>query len=129
MCGETLEEKGVGVSAEILRTQLKIGLHGVDKDKISKIWIAYEPVWSIGASGIPASADYAEAMHKVIKECLTEIFGEKGKEIPVLYGGSVNSENGSVLISQPHIDGLFTTRTAFQIHKFVKIIKDAIREE
>ncbi len=127
--GETLEEKGVGVSAEILRTQLKIGLHGVDKDKISKIWIAYEPVWSIGASGIPASADYAEAMHKVIKECLTEIFGEKGKEIPVLYGGSVNSENGSVLISQPHIDGLFTTRTAFQIHKFVKIIKDAIREE
>lgn len=126
--GETLKEKEFGVSAEILRTQLKIGLHGVGEDNVSKIWIAYEPVWSIGVSGTPASADYAEAMHKVIKECLAEIFGKKGKEIPVLYGGSVNSENGGILISQPHIDGLFTTRTAFQIEKFVKIIKDAIKE-
>ena len=126
--GETLEEKQVGVSAEILRIQLKIGLHGVGRDKVSKIWIAYEPVWSIGVNGTPASADYAEEMHNVIRECLAEIFGEDGKEIPVLYGGSVNSENGSVLISQPEIDGLFTTRTAFQIEKFVKIIKDAIKE-
>ena len=126
--GETLEEKQVGVSAEILRIQLKIGLHGVGRDKVSKIWIAYEPVWSIGVNGTPASADYAEEMHNVIRECLAEIFGEEGKEIPVLYGGSVNSENGSVLISQPDIDGLFTTRTAFQIEKFVKIIKDAIKE-
>ena len=98
------------------------------RDKVSKIWIAYEPVWSIGVNGTPASADYAEEMHNVIRECLAEIFGEEGKEIPVLYGGSVNSENGSVLISQPDIDGLFTTRTAFQIEKFVKIIKDAIKE-
>lgn len=126
--GETLEEKEFGVSAEILRTQLKIGLHGVGGDKISKIWIAYEPVWSIGVNGTPASADYAEAMHKVIRECLTGIFGEKGKDIPILYGGSVNSENSSALISQPDIDGLFTTRTAFQIEKFIKIIKDAIKE-
>lgn len=127
--GETLEEKEFGVSGEILRTQLKIGLNKVEKDQISKIWIAYEPVWSIGVNGTPASADYAEEMHRVIKDCLAELFGEEGREIPVLYGGSVNSENSSTLISQPHIDGLFTTRTAFQIDKFVKIIEDAAREE
>ncbi len=126
--GETLEEKNFGISAETLRAQLKVGFYGVPKEQVSKIWVAYEPVWSIGVNGTPAPVDYAEAMHKVIKDCLVEIFGEEGAEIPVLYGGSVNPDNGNSLIKQPDIDGLFTTRTAFQIDKFVNIIKHAMDE-
>ena len=88
--GETGEEKEFGISPEVLRTQLKIGFHGVPVSQVPKIWVAYEPVWSIGVNGTPATADYAEEMHKVIKACLKEIFGEAGADIPVLYGGSVN---------------------------------------
>ena len=65
---------------------------------------------TIGVNGTPASADYAEEMHKVIKECLQEIFGDASKDIPVLYGGSVNPGNANELIVQPSIDGLFTGR-------------------
>ncbi len=36
----TGEQKEYGVSAEILRTQLMIGFHGVSKDQIGKIWVA-----------------------------------------------------------------------------------------
>jgi triosephosphate isomerase len=123
--GETGEEKDYGISAEVLRTQLKVGFHDVPVDQTGKIWVAYEPVWSIGVNGTPASADYAEEMHKVIKGCLSEIFGEAGKEIPVLYGGSVNPSNANELIVQPSIDGLFTGRAAWQADKFDKLIRDA----
>lgn len=123
--GETAEEKEFGISAEVLRTQLKVGFHGVSADKIGKIWVAYEPVWSIGVNGTPASADYAEEMHKVIKGCLQEIFGDASKDIPVLYGGSVNPGNANDLIVQPSIDGLFTGRAAWDADKFDKLIRDA----
>lgn len=123
--GETGEEKNFGISPEVLRTQLKIGFHGVSPDKIGKIWVAYEPVWSIGVNGTPATADYAEEMHKVIKECLHEIFGDASKDIPVLYGGSVNPSNANELIVQPSIDGLFTGRAAWDADKFDTLIRDA----
>lgn len=123
--GETAEEKDFGISPEVLRTQLKVGFHGVSADNIGKIWVAYEPVWSIGVNGTPASADYAEEMHKVIKECLQEIFGDASADIPVLYGGSVNPGNANELIVQPSIDGLFTGRAAWDADKFDTLIRDA----
>lgn len=124
--GETAEEKEFGISAEVLRAQLKIGFHNVPVEQAGKIWVAYEPVWSIGVNGTPASADYAEEMHKVIKQCLLEIFGDAGKDIPVLYGGSVNPENANELIIQPSIDGLFTGRAAWDADKFNSLIRDAL---
>ena len=123
--GETAEEKKFGISAEVLRTQLKIGFHDVPAKQANNIWVAYEPVWSIGVNGTPASADYAEEMHKVIKNCLREIFGEAADEIPVLYGGSVNPENANELIVQPSIDGLFTGRAAWDADKFNMLIRNA----
>lgn len=124
--GETQEEKEYGISNEVLRTQLKIGLHGVTDDKIGKIWVAYEPVWSIGVNGTPAGAEYAEEKHKVIKAALQELFQEKAGEIPVLYGGSVNQDNAEQLIVQPSIDGLFTGRAAWQADAFDRLIRRAM---
>ena len=104
---------------------MKIGLEGVDVSHIGKIWVAYEPVWSIGVGGIPATADYAERMHGEIKKCLSELFGDAGKEIPVLYGGSVNPGNAEELIIQPSIDGLFVGRSAWQADRFNELIRMA----
>lgn len=125
--GETAEQKEYGISAETLRSQLKIGFYGVSLEECKNIWVAYEPVWSIGVNGTPASADYAEAMHKEIKTALYEIFGEKAEEIPVLYGGSVNPGNAESLIVQPSIDGLFVGRAAWDADKFNTLIRDAMK--
>lgn len=124
--GETAEEKYYGISPEVLRTQLKTGLHGIPASAVPHIMVAYEPVWSIGVNGTPASAGYAEEMHQVIKGCLLEIFGEAGADIPVLYGGSVNPGNADELIVQPSIDGLFTGRAAWQADKFDRLIRSAL---
>lgn len=125
--GETADQKKYDLGPEVLRTQLKIGLDGVDKEKVlaGKVWVAYEPVWSIGVNGTPATADYAERMHKEIKACLKELFGEAEEQIPVLYGGSVNPGNAEELIVQPSIDGLFVGRSAWQADKFNDLIRMA----
>lgn len=124
--GETLEQKEYGISAEVLRTQLKIGLYDVSLEQLPNLWIAYEPVWAIGVNGIPATADYAERMHSIIKACLFDLFGEAGFGIPVLYGGSVNPSNASDLIVQPSIDGLFVGRSAWNAEDFNLLIRDAL---
>lgn len=125
--GETLEQKNYGISDEVLRTQLKIGLFGLSQQDIDHLWIAYEPVWAIGVNGIPASVDYAQEKHQVIKDTLTELFGSSAAQIPVLYGGSVNPGNANDLIQQPAIDGLFVGRSAWKADAFNILIRDAIR--
>ncbi|WP_321005857.1 triose-phosphate isomerase [Hungatella sp.] len=125
--GETGEEKEYGISEEVLRRQLKIGFHGVGSEDAGKIIVAYEPVWSIGEKGIPASSEYAESMHRIIHQTLENIFGEKGTAIPVLYGGSVNRNNVDCLIRQHSVDGLFVGRAAWQAEAFASLIEEAVR--
>lgn len=123
--GETLEHKENDISDEVLSTQLKVGLNGVPAEQAENLWIAYEPVWAIGVNGIPATKEYASAKHEVIRKTLYRLFGEeRGKQIPVLYGGSVNSENAAELIMMPEIDGLFIGRSAWEAQNFSRIIHD-----
>jgi triosephosphate isomerase len=125
--GETLEEKNYNISNEVLRTQLKIGFANVPKSYINQIIVAYEPVWAIGVNGIPASIEYVAEKHRLIKDTLTEIFGEEGSQIPVLYGGSVNIDNALDLIVQPDVDGLFVGRYAWKADQFEKLIRGVLR--
>ena len=124
--GETDKDKMDGVSNEVLRSQLIRGLKGIKKEDAGKIWIAYEPVWAIGVNGKPASEEYANAKHKVIRECLLEIFGNYGEDVPILYGGSVNPQNANSLIVQPYIDGLFVGRSAWNAKEFAQLIFNTI---
>jgi len=126
--GETLDDKNSNISNEVLRIQLKIGLAGVPKSFINKIRVAYEPVWAIGVNGIPASVEYASEKHLVIKDTLAEIFGEEGRQIPVIYGGSVNIDNASELIVQPGIDGLFIGRYAWKADQFETLIRKVLKK-
>ena len=95
------EQKALGLSDEVLRTQIKIGLHGVRAEDAAKVWIAYEPVWAIGVNGVPATKEYTEEKHGVMRAALVELYGEEvGSRIPLLYGGSVNPENAPELIQR-----------------------------
>ncbi len=122
--GETFEQKKYDLSDEVLSTQLKIGLHGIDAEQTNNLWIAYEPVWAIGVNGVPATKEYAAMKHKTIRNVLCSLFGDiTGYSIPILYGGSVNNQNAKELISMPEIDGLFIGRSAWDAENFDKIIR------
>jgi len=125
--GETMEQKNYGISDEILRIQLKIGLSEITADQAKNVWIAYEPVWAIGVNGIPADEGYANEKYGVIKDTLISMFGrEIGGDIPVLYGGSVNPQNAMKLIKEENIDGLFIGRSAWQAENFNGIIRSVL---
>lgn len=125
--GETETQKSLGLAPEILRIQLKAGLHGISPIPADRLRIAYEPVWAIGASGTPASPEYAGQMHNVIRKCLAELYGEDtARAIPLLYGGSVNERNAVQLLAQPEVDGLFIGRCAWDAARFNGVIRDCL---
>lgn len=124
--GESAADKADRITYEKLRMQAKIALKGVTSGFLDRIWIAYEPVWAIGVHGVPAEPGYAEESHIMIKEVLEELYPGKGRQVPVLYGGSVNMENASDLIIQPSIDGLFVGRTAWDAERFASLIRQML---
>ena len=125
--GETGEQKELGLSDEVLRTQIKVGLNGVTPEQAKQVWIAYEPVWAIGVGGVPATKEYAEEKHGVIRQCVVELFGEEvGSAMPLLYGGSVNPQNAPELIQMENIDGLFIGRSAWEADRFNGIIRSVL---
>ncbi|GAL31130.1 triosephosphate isomerase [Vibrio variabilis] len=122
--GDTADEKCWGVSAESIVRQVKIALHGVSAEQVTKVLIAYEPVWAIGEHGIPASTEEAEMGLAAIRSGLTTLYdSEIAQSVPLLYGGSVNIHNAKMLLRQPNIDGLFVGRTAWQPEGFARLIQ------
>ena len=116
--GETAEERSFGVGGETALRQLRIGLHDVSPEHLGRIQLAYEPVWSIGAGGTPASPGDVEPIAKVIRSGCEDLFAEPGGEIPILYGGSVDPGNAGTFTALPDIDGLFVGRAAWTVEGF-----------
>jgi L-erythrulose 1-phosphate isomerase len=117
--GETAEERSFGVGGETVLRQLRIGLHGVQPEHLGQIQIAYEPVWSIGAGGTPASPEDVEPIAKLIRSGCADLFAGSGGEIPILYGGSVDPSNAGTFTALQDIDGLFVGRAAWTVEGFI----------
>ena len=119
--GETIEQLNEGLAKETIYKQLKIGLSKVDS--LKNIVIAYEPVWAIG-TGLTASIEKVEEIHAYIRGLLNEFFDEDGSSLtPILYGGSVNSDNAKELINVKYVNGFLIGGASLSVEKFTDIIK------
>ena len=119
--GETFEQREAGNADAVLETQVRGAFAGlVGSDLAAPLLLAYEPVWAIGANGIPATADYADARHEKIAAVATSVLG---CAVPVLYGGSVNPQNCAELAACRHIDGLFIGRSAWAASGYLDILQ------
>jgi triosephosphate isomerase (TIM) len=103
--GETIEQREAGETERLVKRQLREGVTQIENLISVDFSIAYEPVWAIG-TGLTASAADASAIHTVIRSELRDMIGTRANEIPILYGGSVNSSNAAGLLRAPEIDGL-----------------------
>lgn len=107
-----------------IKTQLEESLDGVSKNFISKIIIAYEPVWAIGKGALPARPEEFLEMSIFIKKILSDKFGLKMIEgIKIIYGGSVDEKNTLDFISKGRADGFLVGRASLNEKKFSNIVK------
>jgi L-erythrulose 1-phosphate isomerase len=121
--GDTKEEYEKGRTTAVLARQTQQLLSLLAVGDRQKVVVAYEPVWSIGEGGTPASPEFAEQQHVHIKS-VGRALG--CSNLTVIYGGSVNPENCAVLAGQSHIDGLFIGRAAWQPEGYLEIVKRVI---
>lgn len=127
--GETLEQYESGLTSEVVRRQIKVGLAGIDPvDPASarRVIVAYEPVWAIG-TGKASSGENANQVHaQVIRPALTDLFGEEtAGSIRIQYGGSVTASNAAEFFAQPEIDGALVGGASLKADEFVAITKAA----
>jgi len=121
--GETKEELGKGLTKDVLRRQLNIGLTNVTAEMLNRIVLIYEPRWAIGQKD-SASTTVIKSMHVMTKELLAELYDvDTVKKIRILYGGSVNLENIEEIIEIKEVDGVGAARAALNPLDFIKLVR------
>lgn len=104
-CGESLEQRELGVTMDWIRLQIKSDLAGVTADQVRSMVIAYEPIWAIG-TGKTATSDQAQEVCKGIRDLIAEIYDtDTAEAVRIQYGGSMNAGNAAELLAKPDIDG------------------------
>jgi triosephosphate isomerase len=118
--GESLDVRDAGNALEHVSDQLASSLKGVTDP--AGLVVGYEPVWAIG-TGRSARPDVAGEMAESLRQTLASLFGPgSAAEIPILYGGSVTSENIGPFIDRPHVDGALVGGASLKPAEFVGIV-------
>ncbi|THU05307.1 triose-phosphate isomerase [Lampropedia puyangensis] len=120
--GETLEERDAGRALAVVAAQVHAVLMQSELD-VSRLVIAYEPVWAIG-TGRTASPEQAQEIHAAIRHQLKQL-SEAAANTAILYGGSMNAANAKQLLAQADIDGGLIGGAALKAQDFLAIVQAA----
>lgn len=119
--GEGLEEREEGRAEELVASQVRGGLDGIEPP--SGLVLAYEPIWAIG-TGRAATPEVAQNMMSHIREELAGLWGQSvAREVPLLYGGSVTPDNASDFMGQPDVNGALVGGASLNANSFVEIVR------
>ena len=119
--GERLEEREAGRAEAVVLGQLAGALVDIDVSASDELVIAYEPVWAIG-TGKTATADDAQAMCASIRAALGERYGDVGRGMRVLYGGSMKPANAAELVAKPDVDGGLIGGASLEVEALLGIV-------
>ena len=123
--GETLEQRELGITMELIALQVKSALAGVGAEKLRRCVIAYEPVWAIG-TGKTATAEQAAEVCTFMRSTVRHLYGARiARSVTIQYGGSMKPSNATELLGQPDIDGGLIGGAALKAKDFVEIINAA----
>ena len=123
--GETLEERELGITEEVVAKQVKVALHDACEKCIKNVIIAYEPVWAIG-TGKTATAEQAEEVCGFIRKTVAGLFGQAVADgMTIQYGGSMNEKNCAELLAKEDIDGGLIGGASLVAEKFGVLLEEA----
>ena len=125
--GELLDQREKGITSEIVSLQTKVALLNVPKEKLSRIIIAYEPVWAIG-TGKTATSDQAQEVCAIIRGVVADLYDNASADaMTVQYGGSMNAANADELLSKPDVDGGLIGGASLKAADFSVIVNAAAK--
>ncbi|MEK7646180.1 MAG: triose-phosphate isomerase [Patescibacteria group bacterium] len=123
VCVGERQRDDAGTYLETLTQQIRSSLAGIEAKHAKNLVIAYEPIWAIGATEAMNPEQVCE-MSIFVKKICADIFGpEIALKIKVLYGGAVNAENASSIITIGKVDGLLVGRESVHIDGFVELLR------
>ena len=126
--GESLEQRELGVTMDLISYQVKAALAGVPAEKMRHVVIAYEPLWAIG-TGKTATAEQAGEVCESIRAVIRKLYGARvARSVTIQYGGSMNAKNAHELLAQPDVDGGLIGGAALKAPDFVQIVNAANQE-
>jgi len=117
--GETLEQRKAGDTLKIVTGQVRGSLPAELTGKTFAV--AYEPVWAIGTGLTPTTAEIEE-VHRAIRATLVELFGEAGRAVPILYGGSVKPSNAAEILHADEVGGALVGGASLKAQDFLAIV-------
>lgn len=107
---------------ESVAAQTRAALVGISKGMLSRVTIAYEPIWAIG-TGVSDTPNDALSAAIYIRKVANKMFGAThAAMLKVLYGGSVDSHNIRDFIFQEGIDGVLIGRASIDKEEFAKML-------
>ena len=119
--GEGLEIREAGEHVAYNVDQLKGSLAGLSAEEISKIVIAYEPVWAISTGRVASAAD-AQEVCAAVRATVAELAdAEVAAGVRVLYGGSVSSKNVGEIVGQTDVDGALVGGASLKADEFATL--------
>ena len=116
--GETAAQRTQGQTLSIVAEQLGAVLEQIDLQ--APFVVAYEPVWAIGTGKVPTLDEITE-VHQFLRQQLVQKMGDLGKTIPLLYGGSVNSQNARDIESVPEVNGFLIGGASLKVASLLEI--------
>jgi len=120
--GETLDQREANATFSVLAEQIRQGLADIASGDMSRVVIAYEPIWAIG-TGKTATPDQAQEVHAFIRGLLGELYGKAlADEVRIQYGGSVNAGNIHPLMTQLDVDGALVGGASLEASSFAQIV-------
>ncbi len=123
--GESLEQRELGVTMDLITYQVKCALSGVPAEKMRHVVFAYEPIWAIG-TGKTATAEQAQEVCEGIRTIIRKLYGARvARAVTIQYGGSMNPKNAAELLAQPDIDGGLIGGASLKPEQFMDIINAA----
>ena len=123
--GESLEQREMGVTEELISYQVKMALSGLNESQVRRVVIAYEPIWAIG-TGKTATAEQAGDVCSHIRAIIRKEYGARvARAVTIQYGGSMNAKNAAELLAQPDIDGGLIGGASLKPEDFTTIINAA----
>src|SRR5207244_13102201 len=114
-------ERDAGDTERRLRHQVQEAFEDVAGDAVTRVVIAYEPVWAIG-TGKVATPDQAQEAIAFIRALVRDRYGELAEQVRIQYGGSVNADNAAELLALPDVDGALVGGASLHPEKFAVIV-------